>query len=369
MHTVPTSPLELAIVIPTLCERDNVPILLDRIAEALAGVSWEVIVVDDNSSDGTADAVWQRGIADPRVRCVKRVGRRGLASACIEGMLASPAPIYAVMDADLQHDPALLPTMLERIRSEKADLVVGSRYCDGGGIGDWDARRARLSATATWLAALVSRQPLSDPMSGFFMLRRSIFNAALPRLSGIGFKILLDIVASQPVTIRIDDLPLQFGRRLHGESKLSPGVMWEFGLMMVDKMLGRTIPVQFISFAAIGSLGAILHLGLQALLLSGMGSSFMVAHSAGVAVSLVFDYVFNNLITYGELRLRGLKWWRGLMSYALISSLGMLANVGIGVALYRQGSLWGGAALVGILVGGVWTYALTSQFTWKAARR
>src|ERR1022692_1294155 len=177
---------ELSIIVPTYNERDNVPELVRRLIRSLDGLSWEVIFVDDDSKDGTADVVRELGLAGLRVRCLQRIGRRGLSSACVEGMLASSAPVLAVMDADLQHDEKLLAPMFEVLkRDAKIDIVVGSRYVEGGGVGDWDRSRAGISRFATRLSHLVVPKDLTDPMSGFFMLRRTALSVSVRALSAI----------------------------------------------------------------------------------------------------------------------------------------------------------------------------------------
>ena len=359
-------PLELSIVVPTYCEHDNVAPLVALVESALVGVGWELIFVDDNSTDDTAGRVWNMARTDCRIRCLRRVGRRGLSSACIEGMLSTGATYLAVMDADLQHDPALLPAMLATLRQGHADLVLASRYMPGGSVGVWSSDRAHISSMATRLAFLVTRQPVSDPMSGYFMLRRASFERALPRLTSIGFKILLDIIASSPTPLRLVEVPLQFGKRLHGASKLSPGVAWEFGLLIADKFLGQRLPVRFISFAFVGSVGAMLHLLTLVTLFKGWHLPFALGQGAGVLVAMIFNYTFNNLITYGDRTLRAGAWWRGLTTFMAICSFGMLANVGVATLLFNQHTVWGVASIAGMVVGSVWNFSVSSKYTWRA---
>ena len=359
-------PLELSIVVPTFCESDNVAPLVRLVDDALQGIGWEIIFVDDDSSDGTAQRVWEMARTDARVRCLRRVGRRGLSTACVEGLLSTGAPYLAVMDADLQHDPKLLPQMLDKLRQDTADLVLASRYMPGGGVGDWDTDRVRISSLATRLASLITRQAVSDPMSGYFMLRRESFEAALPRLTSIGFKILLDIISSSPTPLRLAEVPLQFGQRLHGESKLSPRVAWEFGLLIADKFFAQRVPVRFISFAFVGLVGALLHLITMVLLFKGLDSSFTFGQGVGALVAMVFNYTFNNLVTYGDRTLRGWAWWRGLVSFMVICSFGMLANVGVATILFDHKTVWGIAAVAGMVIGSVWNFAVSSRYTWRA---
>ena len=360
------APIELSIVVPTFCEHDNIAPLVEYVREALPGVAWEMIFVDDNSDDGTARRVWEIGRTERRVRCLRRVGRRGLSSACIEGMLSSGAPYFAVMDADLQHDPALLAEMLATLRRGETDLVIASRYMPGGSVGDLNRGRVRISSFATRLARLITRQPVSDPMSGYFMLRRDVFEAALDRLSSLGFKILLDLIASSPTPLRLAEVPLQFGKRHSGQSKLSTNVAWEFLLLIVDKLFGRYVPVRFVAFGAVGATGALVHFTVLTALFKVQQAPFWLSQGAAVSVAMVFNYSVNNVLTYGDMSLRGWRWWRGLASFVAICGLGAVANVGVASFLFSQQTVWQLAAVAGIFVGSVWNYAVTSRYTWKS---
>jgi len=360
------APIELSIVVPTFCEHDNIVPLVEWVREALPGVAWEMIFVDDNSDDGTARRVWEIGRTERRVRCLRRVGRRGLSSACIEGMLSSGAPYFAVMDADLQHDPALLAEMLATLRRGETDLVIASRYMPGGSVGDLNRGRVRISSFATRLARLITRQPVSDPMSGYFMLRRDVFEAALDRLSSLGFKILLDLIASSPTPLRLAEVPLQFGKRHSGQSKLSTNVAWEFLLLIVDKLFGRYVPVRFVAFGAVGATGALVHFTVLTALFKVQQAPFWLSQGAAVSVAMVFNYSVNNVLTYGDMSLRGWRWWRGLASFVAICGLGAVANVGVASFLFSQQTVWQLAAVAGIFVGSVWNYAVTSRYTWKS---
>ena len=256
--------LRLSIVVPTFNERSNVPELLNRIDAALGRSGWETIFVDDDSPDGTATLVREIAIKDPRVRVLQRVGRRGLSSACIEGMMASSSPVIAVMDADLQHDETRLPQMLTAIESAGADMALATRYADGGSTGKWDETRAGMSRFATSLSRIVLRQPVSDPMSGFFMLRRGVLDETVRGLSALGFKILLDILATSPRQLKIVEVPYTFRNRFSGESKLDSTAVWDFAMLLADKKFGRFVPVRFVSFAIVGGLGVFVHMAVLA---------------------------------------------------------------------------------------------------------
>ena len=358
---------ELAVVIPTYQESGNVEELVRRVGAVLDGVAWELIFVDDDSPDGTADRVRELARADARVRVLHRVGRRGLSSACIEGMLATSAPFAAVMDGDLQHDESLLPRMLDALRSEDLEIVVGSRYVDGGGLGDWDARRRLMSRLATRIGQILIRADLKDPMSGFFMVRTDVLRSCVRRLSGVGFKILLDIFSAAERPLRFREIPFTFRQRQAGASKLDHAVLWEYLLMLIQKLVGPLIPVRFIAFSIIGALGVFVHIAVlwPILRLAGDGA-FVFGQSAAALVAMTSNFFLNNVITYRDMRLRGRQLLWGWLSFVAACSVGALANVGIASYLFASGSSgWLLSALSGILVGAVWNYAVTAVYTWR----
>ncbi len=355
--------IELTVVVPTFNERDNVALLLARLHRALAGVEWEVVFVDDDSPDGTAAAVRALAQSDPRVRCLQRIGRRGLSTAVIEGMLASSAPYFAVIDADLQHDETLLPQMLATIKKEQLDVVVGSRHSEGGSLGEWDRRRVRISNVATALARLVVAAELSDPMSGFFMIARPAFERSVRRLSGQGFKILLDLFSSTPVPFRFKEIAYVFGQRRHGESKLDAFVVWEYLMLLGEKLSGRYIPARFISFAVIGGTGVLVHFTTLYLALKFV--SFPVAQGLATFVAMTSNFALNNMLTYRDQRLRGRRFAVGLLSFYAVCSLGAVANVGIASAAFADHYTWWASGLAGAAVGVVWNYAVSSVVTWR----
>ena len=367
IDAAPAVPLEVAVVVPTFNERENVSELIARVDRALRGISWEMIFVDDDSPDGTSAEIKAIGARDSRVRCIKRIGRRGLSSACIEGMLASAAPVFVVMDADLQHDESKIPAMLTALRAEGAELVIASRYTSGGAIGEWDKTRALMSRIATRLSRVVCRQPISDPMSGFFMITAEALDGCVRRLSGKGFKILLDIVASSPAVLRVAEVPYTFRERLHGESKLDSLVMWDFGMLLAEKTIGRYIPVRFFAFTLVGGAGVLVHMAvLAALRAAAVG--FSNAQAVATVVAMIFNFWLNNLLTYRDRRLRGTRWFTGLLSFMAACGLGAVANVGIASYLFASHTQWVVAALAGIAVGAVWNYAITQLYTWGQDR-
>jgi dolichol-phosphate mannosyltransferase len=356
---------ELSIVVPTLNELDNIRPLIAEIERVLPGVAWEIVFVDDDSRDGTPTLIRQIARVDARIRCVQRIGRRGLSTACIEGVLASAAPFVAVTDADLQHDEALLPAMLAALKTEPYDLIIGSRFIGGGGTFDWDKRRARITGLATRLSRLICKADIADPMSGFFMLRREAFESAMRRLSGQGFKILLDLLASAPRPIPFKELHYDFRPRQHGESKLDTMVAWEFGMLIADKMIGHLVPVRFALFAFIGCIGLLIQLAVLWAALTFASLGFAAAQSAAVIVAIGSNFLLNNFFTYRDQRLKGWRLWRGLITFYVICSVGAVANVDVAAYVFDQRPVWWLAGVAGALVGSVWNYAVSAIFTWR----
>jgi len=366
-RVAPGTALELAVVIPTFNERANVPLLIEKLDAALAGRHWEAIFVDDDSPDGTADAARALGLRDPRVRVIQRIGRRGLSSACIEGMCATAAPIVAVIDGDLQHDETLLPRMLDALAGDAGlDLVIGSRFVAGGGTGEWDDDRVAKSALATRLSRHVLKADLSDPMSGFFMIRAGVVRELVPRLSAIGFKILLDIMTASPRPLRFRELPYVFRTRALGESKLDHVVAMEYLIALYDRMFGKVVPVRFAMFSAIGGLGAAVHFAVLAALFCGFGWTFVGATMLAVLGAMTFNFLLNNALTYREQRLKGAgKLLRGWARFCVVCGAGAAANVGVAAFLHNvQHGDWRLSALAGIAVAAVWNFALSSRFVW-----
>ena len=359
-------PAELAIILPAFNEVANVPLLVKAVEAALPDVAWEVVFVDDNSPDGTADEVRRIAREDPRVRVVHRYGRRGLSSACVEGIMATAAPYVAVMDADMQHDERVLKDMLVRLRRGDVDLVVGSRNVEGGGMGDFAKHRVAMSRFATKLATRLTRTPITDPMSGFFMMTRGAFLASLPGLSSVGFKILLDIAASAPQPLKVAEVPYTFRTRQHGESKLDALVLWEYLQLLLDKAFGHIVPVRFISFAMVGGSGVFVHFAVLTTMFILLGAHFGLSQAAATLTATTTNFLLNNTLTYRDQRLKGYRLLRGWITFNLVCGIGFLANVGIARwLLYTYNSYWVVSALAGIAVTTVWNYAMSSIFTWR----
>jgi dolichol-phosphate mannosyltransferase len=363
-------PLELAIVLPTLNEKANIAPMVARLEQTLGPSGWEAVFVDDDSTDGTAEEARRIGQADPRVRVIQRIGRRGLASAAIEGMCATAAPFVAVMDADHQHDPKLLLDMLQAVKSGGYDLAYASRFTDGGSAaGLSSTRRERGSRVANALARKLTGTELSDPMSGFFLLGADRLRQQAGRLSGIGFKIMLDILATANPPLKVKEFPLQFARRAAGESKLDHGVALDFLAGLYERWLGRFIPTRFALFGTVGGLGVGVHMAVLSVLHLVLGSGFGLAQAVATAVAMTFNFWLNNLLTYRDQKLAGAKGLLlGWLKFCATCAVGAFANVAAATMLEANGFAWWTAALAGIALASVWNYALSSRFVWGRFR-
>jgi dolichol-phosphate mannosyltransferase len=357
---------ELSIVVPTFNERENIPRLVDTLKAALPDIAWELIVVDDNSPDGTAETAKQIAAGDSRIRCIRRIGRRGLAGACLEGILASQARYVAVMDGDLQHDEGLLVPMLGLLRHDVANMVIATRYAGGGSAAGLSSQRAFGSRLATRLAHRLLRLKLSDPMSGFFMLDRELVEKIAPRLSTQGFKVLLDIVVTAGDSLRIKELPFTFRQRQHGESKLDAGVALEYLGLLLAKATDDLVSLRFTLFCLVGAIGIGVHFVALSLGYDLFGLPFVWAQTLAMMVAIVSNFAINNALTYRDRRLRGLTFFTGLLRFYLVSMAGLVSNIGVSDWLFVSAQKWWVAGLAGAVIGVVWNYVVASQFVWRS---
>jgi dolichol-phosphate mannosyltransferase len=363
MHT---DHCEFAIIIPTFNEATNVIPLAAALEKCLESVNWRAIFVDDSSPDGTANVLEGHAIENPRISCLKRVGRRGLASAVIEGVVACNAEFFAVMDADLQHDETLLVEMLKKLRSGDADLVVASRYIKGGGVGEWAKSRSYISKFATKLANIALKTDLTDPMSGFFASRTEMFLAAIPNMTGIGFKILLDYITAIR-HMRVAEVPMVFRQRLSGESKLNLKVTLEFLEFVLNKLV-PWVSWRFIVFAFVGGTGVVVHIGTVAVFHRGFELPFDPSNLIAIVVAMTSNFTLNNLITFGDRQLTGNGWWSGLTGFYLCCAIGGVVNYAVASIAAANGVYWLLAAIFGLGTAAVFNFATSSTFVWRKER-
>jgi len=359
---------ELSIVVPTLEERENLSPLIEGLSTVLGGIDYEVIFVDDDSADGTAAAARELAQRNPRVRVIQRIGRRGLASAAVEGMLASSAPYLAVMDCDLQHDESILPAMLAKLRHSSLDLVVATRDTEGG-MDAMPAHRRALSRLGRRLSTLICSTDLSDPMSGYFVLTRSYLDEVAHSLSGTGFKILLDLTVSARRPVKLAEIPYRFRPRLHGQSKLDIVVAVEYLALVADKLVGDFVPPSYVVFACAGSVGILAHLAVVQLLRLFLGTTLEKAQLISSLIVIAVNFLLNNQFTFRSARLRGIHLVAGMLVFYIACSIGLFLNLRVLDTLTSVSVPWYLAAAAGLAVGSVWNYWISSMFVWQVRRR
>ena len=360
---------ELAVIVPTLNERDNIAPLLAKLTAALDGLDWEAVFVDDDSQDGTWALLQDFERRLPQVRALRRIGRRGLASACIEGMLASSAPYLAVIDADLQHDETMLPTMLATLKAGRLDAVVGTRFAPPGSVGEFGRGRLLISRLGRLLSRAVTRAKLSDPMSGYFVIDRAFFEATVRRLSAHGFKILLDLFASSPRRVRFAEAPYRFRPRAHGESKLDAPVLLEYVALLGGKLLGRYVTLRLVRFLLVGLFGVVIHLAVLALCFRYFAIQFYYSQVIATMVAITANFNLNNAFTYRDRRLRGWVLLRGQLSFYLICSIGAIFNFQVAELLFNLRVPWALAGLCGAAISSAWNYGASLVLTWRRCGR
>jgi dolichol-phosphate mannosyltransferase len=362
---VETAGYALAVIVPTFNEADNVAGIIASLDSALAGIRYEILFVDDWSQDGTADRIATLALGRPDIRVIRRFDRRGLSTAVIEGMMATMAPVVAVIDGDGQHDERLLPRLFALVQNGAADVAIGSRYCQNGSTGDWNSFRLRCSRAATSLSKLVLQSPVADPMSGFFVVRRDKVEALLPSLSGRGFKILFDLLTSSPEPLRAVELPFEFRPRTAGESKLGTGVVLDYMVTIADRLIRKLAPPRFVMFATVGTLGLGVHLTVLKAMLELGGAGFAAAQAAAVLTAIAFNFLINNSITFRDRKLKGRRLLIGLVSFYAVCGLGALANVGTGSVLFAEHHRWWVSGVAGAVVGSLWNFAASMLVTWR----
>jgi dolichol-phosphate mannosyltransferase len=337
--------------------------------KALAGIAWEAIFVDDDSPDGTAVAVRELGQRDPRARILQRVGRRRLSSACIEGILSTAAPFIAVIDGDMQHDETVLPRMLALAQTGRFDIVIGSRNIEGGSMGDFAANRVWLSDMGSRISNFVCKCRVSDPMSGYFLVTQEFFHSVVRRLTGTGFKILVDILASAERPVRVAEVPYHFRARRMGVSKLEVNVELEYLFLVVDKFAGGVIPTRFVVFVLVGSLGFVLHMAVLAALHFESRAPLAAAQTIATFTAMTFNFLLNNAVTFRDRQLRGWRMLHGLLVfYSLLVGCIRQRELCRLPAQSGPSLAWYLAGICGLAITSVWNYAVNTVLTWRRDR-
>ncbi len=364
----------ISIVVPTFNERANIRPLVEGLQRVIDWAKWEVLFVDDNSPDGTAAEVREVARINPAVRLISRHNRRGLSSAVVEGILAASCDIIVVMDGDLQHDESIIRNFFDKLTQTEAEMVTASRFLlEHGADGLSSESRVKVSENGIRLANRVFGLELTDPLTGFFAIKRECFERALPNLSAMGFKIVLDLMVSAQPRPRVVEVPFVFRKRVHGESKLDARVLYDFLLFFVDKTICRRLPIsaRLLSFCAVGALGVVVHMLCLTLVTTLLGFEFIVGQTVGTVVAIVMNYTLNNVITYADKRRRGLSYLIGLAKFSAVCGIGVIANIGVASYLHDHHGEFTIYlhAMAGILVGVAWNYLISSLFVWNTSDR
>ncbi|MEB3862143.1 MAG: glycosyltransferase family 2 protein [Desulfurococcales archaeon] len=349
---------EISIVVPTYNEAQVIGAFLDKVREELDKHTkcYEIVIVDDDSPDGTWRIVEEESRKDPRVRLVRRTGERGLATAVIRGIREARSSLVIVMDADLQHPPEVIPDIVRKAR-EGYDIVVASRYAKGGGVEGWSRARLAISMISSIVSKILVREArkTSDPMSGFFLVRKEAVR--LEDLRPRGYKILLEILAKSPGA-RVADVPYTFKRRAAGDSKLGLRVMADFILHLIAlSRLAR--------FAIVGGIGALLNLGVMYLLLpiAGVDASSI----AGIEAGILWNFILHEEWTFKSKFAKGVA--KRLIGYHVSSLAGIASTYIVMRLLYTLAGVnpvLGQA--IGIIVGFIANYTLSSGVVWRGAK-
>lgn len=355
---------QISVVVPTFNESENIGPLVARIGGALLGLDWEVVIVDDNSPDGTARLARQMSLDDDRVRAILRVADRGLARACIQGMLSSKGELICVMDADGQHDPHVIQRMVDRIGNGDVDMVSASRRLEVADPRALSASRRAFSKAGNFASNIVLGRQLTDPLTGFFVIRRGTFFDLAQDLGDPGFKLLLDILISRPA-LRHAEVPFEFGARRSGASKLDSLVAWQFMTFLVSKLTRGILPASFVSFLFVGGTGVFVHLVVLYSAL-GTGSSFSFAQTCAALVAATSNFLLNNLLTFRDRRLSGSRMVVGYLKFLVVSSIGIVANVSAATVAYENlGQMALLATFAGIALDTIWKFVVANRFVWR----
>lgn len=366
----PTTQPATSIVLPTFNEMGSIDLAIDRLHEQLSGQDYEIIVVDDDSPDGTWRHVEARAANDPRLRVYRRTRGRGLATAILDGLAQGMGQRLLVMDADLQHDAADVPQLLQTL--DEADLAIGSRYVAGGDTSDWNRWRLGLSRVATRLSKWSLGRQVTDPMSGFFALRRELLHRHLPTLRPHGYKFLLHLVHAAR-DARIQEVPIQFAARSHGESKMTPRIWVALMRSLTELSLQRILAQRFVRYCLVGGSGAVVQIAavwcLQHLL--GLQDKPDLALAIAIGIAMGNNYLWNNLWTFAD---RPHRTWpqrlRGLSLFVAISGIGALINHAVTSQLadfFAVDIAW--TSIAGIAVATCWNFIFNWGVTWSFWRK
>ena len=354
----------ISLIIPTYNERDNIMSLVQRIHGALSNYDYEIVFVDDDSIDGTAEFASALSAKYP-VKVIVRKNERGLASAVVSGLEQITGQIVGVMDADLQHPPEVIPSLIQRIESG-ADVVIASRYVRGGACQGWNLTRKVISKGAIFLAHMLlpSTRQVRDPMSGFFMLKRQVIADA--DLKPIGYKVLLEILMAGEFG-KVVEVPYTFITRSHGESKLNARQQIDYLRHVYSLMRRKGELLRFVKFCLVGLSGVLVNVGLLWLLTEFAGLFYLASAAISIETSIISNFALNDYFTFSDRRLPGVKSFLGrLLKFNLVSLAGLAINMGVlGLLTQVFGIYYLLSNLCGIAVAILWNYLVNTWWTWR----
>ncbi|TGL59014.1 glycosyltransferase [Leptospira sarikeiensis] len=329
---------KISVLLPSYNEAGNIEPCINNIIKILNDTSHEIIVIDDNSPDKTWQIVEQIHEKNPRVKLIRRMTEKGLSSAIITGMNSAEGEYFFVMDADMQHDENLLPVMIDHL-DKGSDVIVGTRYANGGSTGKWSFLRKFLSIVATSFAKFFLHISISDPMSGFFGIKREVYFKNGENINPRGFKILLEILGRNGNGLKVSELPFHFRNRLHGETKINNSIARSFLVAVLDLRFGKWVSSTFLLYSLVGLSGVLVNLlGFMFFESIGVGDLntgikflpvFPISVFFGIELSIISNFILNNYFTFYETRYEKWAAVRGFIIFSGVSALGMFVQLGV----------------------------------------
>jgi len=357
----------LTVVLPAYKERQNIEYVIGQLT--LADASHQiarVIYVDDDSPDDSAEYIKRLPTGSIPVDCIHRIGRQGLSSAVVEGVMLADTKYVAVMDADGQHKASDLMAMLDLLIRQNLDCVVGSRFKTNKVIDSHVGMRHWISQRGNQLSNFVLKRELTDPLTGFFVFKRSLFLEVVREMRPTGFKILIEFLYRlRNHQIRLEEYAIAFATRYDGESKLDSKVILDFADQILGFATKGFLPDKFLGFILVGMSGLAVHFVTLYLFLFQFNLSFNPAQSIATLMAMTSNFSMNNAFTFRRNRLTGLQWLKGLFYFILVCSVGAFANVGAAAFMNNHGQVWWLSAMLGVIVGTVFNFSMARFFVWK----
>lgn len=353
----------LSVIIPTFNEAENILKVINEVEDSLQGHDYEIIVVDDNSPDGTSDLVKKYSKSNSKVSCIKRTWKKGLSSAVVEGVALSSKEHICVMDGDGQHNPKDLSKFINEFENQEIDLVIGSRFIGKKNTEGLSSSRNELSRFGIKITNFFLKSPVTDPLSGFFMAKRQSLEGIRGSLYKDGFKILFDILMLDK-SLKFEEVAIDFRSRLKGESKLNISTLFNLAGQIFENLTQGLIPANFIVFAFVGTLGVVVHLASLNILLS-FGIEFILGNLCSTLLAMCSNYFLNNYITFHNIHKLFSERLKGLLKYCFANSFSILANIGVASQFYLNDFSAFSSAMLGIMAGLILNYFLSVNLVFK----